>query len=64
MPSPSFLPVTVTLSVPSKTISFKKFIIKPTDSITEVKLFLETKMKETGNPILQFTPDNYFVIQT
>jgi len=63
MPAPSFLPVSVSLSIPSKNIVFKKIVLKTTDSGTDLKVLIEKQMKEKGNPIVSFSPSNIFVIK-
>jgi len=63
IPAPSFLPVTVTLSIPSRQMNFKKIIIKPTDSAADLKAMLEKKFAETGNPLFSYSQSNIFVLK-
>ncbi len=63
IPPKPFLPVTVSITVPSKNIVFKKYVIKPVDSAHDVKAFLLSKLKETGNPVVEFSKENYFVVK-
>jgi len=50
-PLPSFLPVYVTISIPSKGISLKKVVIKPADNSFDVKRLVEKRLEDIGNPI-------------
>jgi hypothetical protein len=62
-PSPEFLPVSVNISIPSKNLVFKKVLIKVTDNLHDIRQFVENKFKETGNPLTNWTPDNWVVIK-
>jgi len=63
IPPPNFLPVTISITVPSKGFTLKKHVVKTTDSAADIKAFLLLKFKESNNPIVEFTADNYFIIK-
>jgi len=61
-PAPQFLPVTVTITVPSKNLKVPNVHIAPTDTVNEVKGLLRTLMEKRGDPILDFDKDGLFVL--
>ena len=38
-------------------------LIKPTDSLHDLRLYVENKFKETGNPLTSWAPENWVVIK-
>jgi len=63
LPQPSFLPVTVSIRVESKSIRFDNITVKPTDCIRDLKEILVAKFEELKNPITApFSPNNIFVL--
>eukprot|EP01112_Ceratiomyxa_fruticulosa_P016545 TRINITY_DN5015_c0_g1_i1.p1 TRINITY_DN5015_c0_g1~~TRINITY_DN5015_c0_g1_i1.p1 ORF type:complete len:433 (-),score=67.71 TRINITY_DN5015_c0_g1_i1:110-1408(-) len=63
-PSPSFLPVSVTLVVPSRDITIPNVIVKPTDNVQDMRAFLIQRLQALGNPIVRFSPNNVFVLRS
>eukprot|EP01126_Amoeba_proteus_P045498 TRINITY_DN5098_c0_g1_i5.p1 TRINITY_DN5098_c0_g1~~TRINITY_DN5098_c0_g1_i5.p1 ORF type:complete len:352 (-),score=74.76 TRINITY_DN5098_c0_g1_i5:93-1148(-) len=61
-PVPEFLPVSVELSIPDKKISLSNIILKPTDTIKDLKNLIITKMEKLGDPISNWTRENMFVV--
>lgn len=62
-PAPQFLPVSVNIHVPSKNIKLKNVHISVTDTARDLKKYLMTKFEQQGDPIVEFTAQNIFVLQ-
>ncbi len=41
IPAPSFLPLSVRVSVPAKNLIMKKIVLKPTDNAKDVKVLIQ-----------------------
>lgn len=63
LPPPSFLPVTVTMLIPSKSLVFKGIRVKPTDSANDLKPILEKKLNDTGNAFVALPAKNTFTLR-
>jgi hypothetical protein len=59
---PSFLPVALTLTVPSKQFSLK-LVVKPSDCAKDLKTLLQQKMADKGDPIVEFHKENFFLVK-
>jgi len=63
-PAPKFLSVTVDIILLEKKIKIHAVLIKPTDTIKELKKLLEAKMEKSyKDPIVCWKPGNIFVIE-
>eukprot|EP01098_Paradermamoeba_levis_P011363 TRINITY_DN4857_c0_g1_i1.p1 TRINITY_DN4857_c0_g1~~TRINITY_DN4857_c0_g1_i1.p1 ORF type:complete len:456 (-),score=142.46 TRINITY_DN4857_c0_g1_i1:84-1319(-) len=63
-PVPSYLPVTVSVSIVSKGLKFDGVQISTTDTAVELKEILKAKLQESGNPLLSpFSASNLFVLK-
>eukprot|EP01114_Cavostelium_apophysatum_P021397 TRINITY_DN7451_c0_g1_i1.p1 TRINITY_DN7451_c0_g1~~TRINITY_DN7451_c0_g1_i1.p1 ORF type:complete len:397 (+),score=74.08 TRINITY_DN7451_c0_g1_i1:84-1274(+) len=63
VPPPSFLPVTVSILIPSKSMAFHRVVLKPTDTGLDVKAIIEKKINETGDLFTGFNPSNRLVLR-
>jgi len=61
--APEFLPVHINIYIPSKDLRFKNVLIKPTDSIVQVKEIVKEQMKKKGDPITKFSKTNIFLLK-
>jgi len=57
-PPPQFLPIILTIQVPSKSVQFPKVHINPTDTAVEVRQIISQKMEKKGDCVVQFDPSN------
>jgi len=57
-PPPQFLPVTITIQVPSKNIQFPKVILNPTDTAVEIRQTITQKMEKKGDAVIEFDETN------
>eukprot|EP01106_Pelomyxa_sp_JSP_P015815 TRINITY_DN561_c0_g1_i1.p1 TRINITY_DN561_c0_g1~~TRINITY_DN561_c0_g1_i1.p1 ORF type:complete len:192 (-),score=32.62 TRINITY_DN561_c0_g1_i1:57-632(-) len=55
-PSPTFLPVAVTITVPSHNITFPKVTLRATDCVHDVKRLIVALFEKKGDPVVAF-PD-------
>jgi hypothetical protein len=62
VPVPSFLPVEVSVVLPSHSIRVEKVTLKPTDGVREVRRILEQRLRDLGNPLTSFSSSAYFVL--
>lgn len=62
IPSPSFLPVTVTLSIPSRGFRVPKVQLKPVDHMDDIKRRLADALEKSGNPVVSWGDDVRFMI--
>jgi len=62
-PAPASLPVSVTLSIPSRKIRFEGVVLKATDLVKDARLILEAKMTETGHKLVAWSPANLLVLK-
>ncbi|KAH3763348.1 E3 ubiquitin-protein ligase TRIM39 [Pelomyxa schiedti] len=62
-PDPSFVPVSVCLSIPSHKISFPKVTLRPTDCMHDMKRILTDLLDKKGNPVVTFPDTCIFVIK-
>ena len=53
-PAVEYLPTTINILLLSKNIQYKKHLIKTTDTLFDLKNFIENKMKESNNPIVDW----------
>jgi hypothetical protein len=64
VPVPSFLPVEVSVVLPSHSIRVEKVTLKPTDGVREVRRILEQRLRDLGNPLTSFSSSAYFVLSS
>jgi len=57
-PPPQFLPVTITVQVPSKNVQFPKVLLNPTDTAVEIRQIISQKMEKKGDPVTGFDETN------
>jgi hypothetical protein len=63
-PTPAYLPVTVTLSIPSRSIRFERIQLSTTDNLGDVKNIVTRLLSESKNPMTsEFTAGNIMVIR-
>jgi len=62
-PAPQFLPVTVSILIQSKNMKLKNVHVTITDTPKDLKKYLSTKFEQQGDPIVEFSAQNYFVLQ-
>lgn len=51
-PAPEYLPVTLTVQVPSKSIQFPNIMISPTDTMVQVREQIIQKLAKKGDPVV------------
>lgn len=61
--NPWTLPVSVSLALPSRNLSFDGVIVQPQDTIKDVRTLLEKKLAEKGHAIKEYTKDNMFSLR-
>jgi len=61
-PSPEFLPVTATVIIVSKDITLYGVSIERTWTITDLKSKVKDRMEVLGDPVVQFSESNVFVL--
>jgi len=61
-PAPQFLPVTVDIMIIEKKIKIQNILVKPTDTIKELKKVVEANVEKSGDTILSWKKENIFVI--
>jgi len=61
-PVPEYLPVTVTVQVPSKNIQFPNIVVYPTDTIVQVRDQIIQKMAKKGDPVISYDGANVMVL--
>jgi len=57
-PPPQYLPVSLTIQVPSKNIQFTNIVINPTDTAVEIRDIITQKMEKKGDAILGWDSTN------
>ena len=62
LPSPSTIPVTVSLSVPERQFLAPEVILRPEDSMAAVLKKLRSAMEESGMAIAEFPPCEEFAV--
>lgn len=62
-PAPAALPVSVTLSVPSRKMRFDGVVLKPTDLVRDARQKLEEKMTASGAKLVAWSPANVMVLK-
>ena len=62
-PLPAYLPVKVSLVIASKAIRFDGVVLKTTDSITDVRSILASRLVEFGNPLVSIPASSYFILK-
>jgi len=61
-PAPEYLPITVTVQVPSKNIQFPNMVISPTDTVVQVREQIIQKMAKKGDPVVTCEGGNVMVL--
>jgi hypothetical protein len=61
-PAPEYLPVSLTIQIPSKNVQFPNIMINPTDTAAQVRNKVMEKMEKKGDPIMAFDDSNVMVI--
>ena len=63
-PTPAYLPVTVSLTIPSRNVRFDRVQLSTTDNVGDVKRILLRLLQESQNPMAsEFTAANVFAIR-
>jgi len=62
-PARSFLPITISIYIPSKDLRFKNITLKNTDSIQDVKELIKQLLAKHGDPLVEYTKNNIFVLK-
>ena len=57
-----FLPMTVTVTIPSRKITLKAISIRPTDTLTELKSKVEERLRALGDPLCDLGSDTKFYL--
>jgi len=60
-PAPEFLPVSVDVQLPDG-MKFKNILLKPTDTLKELKEVVKAKLSATGDPLTNWTKENVFIV--
>jgi len=63
-PSPSFLPVTLSVVIPAKDITLASVVIRPTDNVKDLKNMVSDRLQLLGNPLVSWGKDDVFVIRS
>jgi len=61
-PAPEYLPVTLTIQVPSKKIQFPNILIMPTDTLIQVRDQIILKLAKKGDPVVSYDGVNEMVL--
>jgi len=61
-PAPEFLPVSVDVHIPDKDIKLRSILIKPTDTLKELKEVVKNRIATMGDPMTAWTKENVFVV--
>jgi Zinc finger, C3HC4 type (RING finger) len=61
--TPQFLPVAVSVEVPSQSLKLPRVVLKPTDSAKDVQALIVEKLAAQGNPVVELTDDCKWVIR-
>jgi len=62
VPSPQFLPVTLNIHIPSKSVKLQNITISNTDTAADVKNIIRQKMEKLGDPVIEFEKANVFML--
>jgi hypothetical protein len=57
-PAPASLPVSITMTIPSRKLRYEGIVLKPSDLVKDARLILEAKMAERGAKLVAWSPAN------
>jgi len=63
IPAPSFLPISVSVHIPSKNIKYQKIVLKPTDSSVDLKATIQKKFLESGQEFVEWGKNLQILIE-